>query len=266
MIESRTLNRPLVASIIIHLIIAMLFWFIVIKPPKQIQRLIEVSLIELPVFNMQELPPELEPIKPKRVRVREKMKDIPFIKPQIRQDYQEVSPKDTIPNPKQIVSLPIKMEKPLSLPVESPINKVVAEEKHDVSLPVARFPELPKTDAIIARVPAAIAPSPPVPHFAKGSSIQIEGLGKRRVKYQPMFKLPISVEEKGVSLNGSLKFWVSPDGSIDRVEVIKTFGYSEVDSLACATVYRWRFEELSEEEGDSQSSDWGVVRFRIQLN
>jgi len=243
----------------------MIFWFIVIKPPKQIQRLVEVSLIELPVFKVQEQllpPPELEQIKPKMVRARKEIRIIPPVTPPVQQNYQKLFNRDAILKPKQIVEQPIKLEKPSSLLVEQPINRV--EEKHDISLPVAHSVELPKEDAM-KKGPLDIAPSPPLPHFtAKGSSIQIEGLGSRKAKYQPMFKLPSSIEEKGVSLSGSLKFWVSSDGSIDRVEIIKTFGYSEVDSLACAAVYRWRFKELEEEQGDG--ADWGIVRFRIQLN
>lgn len=275
MIESRTLNRPLVISIIIHSAIAMIFWFIVIKPPIQIQRLIEVSLIELPVFKVQEQlpPPEIEPIKPKRVRVREKMENIPLVTPQIRQNYQKVAYVDTTPKPKQIAEQPIRIEKPLPILVEQPINRVVAEEKHPVSLPIARSSELlkPKEDTT-ARLPAAVAitPSPPSPHFVKGPSVEIEGLGNRKVKYRPLFKVPESVEDKGVSLSGALKFWVSPDGSVDRVELIKKCGSSEVDSLACTAVYRWRFEALSEEQekgdGSFQGSDWGIVRFGIHLN
>ncbi len=271
MMESRALNRPLVVSITIHIAIAMIFWFIVIKPPSQIQRLIEVSLIELPVLIVPEPTPEVEPIKPKMVRVRKEMKNIPPIKPQVRQvrqNYPEQLQGNVIPKPRQIVEQPIRVEKPSPLPVEPTTNRVVVEEKHAVSLPVARSTELqkPKEDAT-ARIPAAvaIAPSPPSPHFVKGASIQIEGLGNRKVKHRPMFMVPKSVEEKGVNLSGALKFWVSPDGSVDRVEVIKTCGSSEADSNARDTVYRWRFEELSEEQEEGRGADWGIVKFRIQL-
>ncbi|MEK7813985.1 MAG: energy transducer TonB [Candidatus Desantisbacteria bacterium] len=267
--EARALNRPLVVSIIIHLTMAMLFWFIVIKPPRQIQRLIEVSLIELPTFKVQDPPPEIESVKPKKLRMRKEMDSIPLVKPQVRQNYQQLFNRDVIPKPQQIIEQPIRIEKPSPLLVEPPTNRVVAEEKHDISLPVARSSELlkPKED-VIARVPAAvaIAPAPPAPHFAKGTSIQIEGVGNRKVKYQPMFAVPKSVEEKGVNLSGSLKFWVSPDGSVDRVEVLKTCGSSEADSNARNAVYRWRFEELSEEQERAGGSDWGAVKFRIQLN
>ncbi|MFH1096887.1 MAG: TonB family protein [Candidatus Desantisbacteria bacterium] len=258
MTKSRTLNRPLIASLSIHMIIALICWFIVIKPPKQIQRLIEVNLIELPQFNVQEqpiLPPKIEPIKPKRVRIETKTIIPQTI--QVKQNYQE--PYRT----KQIIEKPIKVDTPRPIFVSPPTDRVRIEEKPEISLPVAHL-EAPK-EIIREKYPSAIVPSSPLPFLpAKGSSVQIIGMENRRVKHRPMFKLPEWVEEKGISMSGALKFWVSTDGSIDRVEIIKTFGYSEIDSLACSAVYKWRFEELSEEQGEK--NDWAIVKFRIQLN
>ena len=258
MTRSRTLNRPLIASLSIHIIIALICWFIVIKPPKQIQRLIEINLIELPQFKVQEQPilppPRIKPIRPKMVRT--ETKTIIPQQIQVKQNYQE--PYRT----KQIVEKPIKVETSRPIFISPPTDRVRIEEKPDISLPVAHL-DAPK-EMVREKYPSAIVPAVPLPFLpAKGSSVEITGI-TRRVKHRTMFKLPKWVEEKGISMNGSIKFWVSPDGSIDRVEIFKTFGYADIDSLACSAVYKWRFEELPEEQGEK--NDCGIVKFRVQLN
>lgn len=257
MTESRTLNRPLIVSLSIHIIIAIICCFIIINPTKQIQRLIDVSLIELPQFKTQEQPPlpKLEPIIPKKVRT--EIKTIIPQKIQVKQNYQEPSVT------KQIIEKPIKVETPRPVFVSPPIDRAKVEEKPDISLPVAHLNATKETAR--EKYPTTVTSPSPLPFIpAKGSSVNITGIENRRAKHQPMFTLPKWVEEKGLSMSGSLKFCVLPDGSIDKVEIIKTFGYMEIDNLACNTVYKWRFEELPEEQ--EEKNDWGIVKFKIQLD
>jgi TonB family protein len=144
-------------------------------------------------------------------------------------------------------------------------NKVqhglVAKPTTGNSISVAKTNEVATQTITTNRVPITTSVPVTLPVAKKGSSIKIVGL-QRKVEYRPMFKLPVWVEESGKNLIGELKFWVLPDGSVDRVYVIKTFGYVQIDDLAVNTILRWRFEPLPE---GVNREDWGIVRIKIQL-
>ncbi|MDI6704449.1 MAG: TonB family protein [bacterium] len=83
----------------------------------------------------------------------------------------------------------------------------------------------------------------------------------RKILYMKKFSLPNWVEEKGISLQGRLRFLVTPNGEVFNVEVLNSFGYPEIDRLASRMLRNWRFEKLQDEE----NVQWGIVDVKIQL-
>ncbi|MEW6680296.1 MAG: energy transducer TonB [bacterium] len=93
-------------------------------------------------------------------------------------------------------------------------------------------------------------------------TLEITGeVARRAIFYQEGFKIPEWLEKKGISLEGSFKFWVLPDGSVDRATILYSFGYRELDSLAINSILRWRFASLRE----GKYEEWGIARIKIRL-
>ncbi|MEW6102849.1 MAG: energy transducer TonB [bacterium] len=93
-------------------------------------------------------------------------------------------------------------------------------------------------------------------------TLEITGeVARRAIFYQEGFKIPEWFEKKGVSLEGSFKFWVLADGSVDRATILYSFGYRELDSLAINSILRWRFASLKE----GRYEEWGIARIKIRL-
>ena len=105
-----------------------------------------------------------------------------------------------------------------------------------------------------------------LPSPEPASSVKVEVFGEvteRPVLYQKGFKIPEWVEKKGFSLSGEFRFWVLPDGSVDKVSVERSFGYPSLDSLASSAILRWRFQSLPKNMGYRE--EWGVANIRIKL-
>jgi len=76
-------------------------------------------------------------------------------------------------------------------------------------------------------------------------------------------KYPRWAEEAGVSGEVLLKFWVLPDGLVNRVEVTQTTGYSDLDEIASQAMKKWLFEPLSPQE--KQIVQWGTITLKFKL-
>jgi hypothetical protein len=100
-----------------------------------------------------------------------------------------------------------------------------------------------------------------------GLDIKITGpASKRKILHREDFTLPEWVERQGVSMEGQLKFWVLPDGSIGRVGVEKTFGslrdHHKLHSWLISVFRKWRFSPLV---GDDRK-EWGIITIKIKLD
>jgi len=60
-----------------------------------------------------------------------------------------------------------------------------------------------------------------------------------------------------------LKFWVLPDGLVNRVEVTQTTGYPDLDQIASQAMKKWLFEPLSPKE--KQIVQWGTITLKFKL-
>jgi protein TonB len=76
-------------------------------------------------------------------------------------------------------------------------------------------------------------------------------------------KYPSWAEEKGVEGEVDLKFWVSPEGMVTSVELIRTSGYPDLDSKAMEAIKKYLFSPLGKEE--DQEEQWGTITIKYTL-
>jgi hypothetical protein len=100
-----------------------------------------------------------------------------------------------------------------------------------------------------------------------GVDIKITGpVSKRRILHREEFILPEWIEKQGLSMEGRLKFWVFPDGSIGRVGIEKTFGslrdHQKLYSWLLSVFRKWRFSPLIGED----KKEWGIITIKIKLD
>lgn len=104
---------------------------------------------------------------------------------------------------------------------------------------------------------AAVLPAPP-----KKQAVEIAGpiSGRKILKsFLPVY--PEWAKRRGVEADVSLRFFVSPDGTVrDKITIEVTSGHLELDKLSMEAIRRWVFAPL-EGAGDQ----WGVVTFRFRL-
>ncbi len=74
---------------------------------------------------------------------------------------------------------------------------------------------------------------------------------------------PEWAEEAGITGEVRLRFWVSPEGRVTRVELLTTSGYPDFDSRAVEALRQYRFSELPEDE--PQETQWGTITILYRL-
>ncbi|MFQ5867833.1 MAG: TonB family protein [bacterium] len=94
--------------------------------------------------------------------------------------------------------------------------------------------------------------------FAITGPVSRRGIVRRVYPQYPRW-----AEEAGVSGEVRLKFWVLPDGLVNRVEVTQTAGYPDLDQIASQAMKKWLFESLSPQE--KQIVQWGTITLRFKL-
>ncbi|MDI6751355.1 MAG: TonB family protein [bacterium] len=227
-------------SVVFHSFLLYMASLIVIESNLKAERLLEIELLpveqkEQKIASPIKIPPKRE--RPKRIG-REKRVFIPERKvatvPKIKETVKIVAgPIDHQPAPKSV--------------------PIVSETAGDILTGTLTGVE---TDN----------PGTGIPSFEVASSIKVEVSGEvteRPVLYQKGFKIPEWVEKKGFSLTGEFRFWVLPDGSVDRVSVNRSFGYPSLDSLASSAILKWRFQSLP--KNISYREEWGVAGIKIRL-
>jgi len=94
--------------------------------------------------------------------------------------------------------------------------------------------------------------------FAIGGPVSRRGIVRRVYPQYPRW-----AEEAGVSGEVRLRFWVLPDGLVNRVEVTQTTGYPDLDQIASQAMKKWLFEPLSSQE--EQVVQWGTITLKFKL-
>ncbi|MNL83161.1 Gram-negative bacterial tonB protein [compost metagenome] len=68
----------------------------------------------------------------------------------------------------------------------------------------------------------------------------------------------------GVEGDVRLRVWVSAEGRVSRVEVVRLSGTSEMDRRAMESLKRWRFAPLP--DGTAPVTQWGEITLRFRLD
>lgn len=89
-------------------------------------------------------------------------------------------------------------------------------------------------------------------------------LGQRRIleKVQPAY--PEAARRTGVEGDVRLRVYVSAEGAVGRVDVVKYSGTPEMDKRAIEALKRWRFAPLP--EGASAGTQWGEITMHFRLD
>jgi TonB family protein len=100
---------------------------------------------------------------------------------------------------------------------------------------------------------------------AAGHGFEIGGpVGDRKILRRHLPEYPAWAEEKGISATVKIFFTVKADGTIRRsLRVVRSSGYSELDSLAKEAILAWKFSATS--ASSSTDEAWGVITFRFTL-
>ena len=213
------------SSVAIHVVLLLLIPLIRFAPP---MRFVEVSL----VAQTSVLPQDLKRVVRKKRLKRKKMKvwtpgagePVPAAKIDTTREYEIPNPEITEENQPQI-----------SDALENP--------------PV----EVPQPEKI-------------VPSFGKtsGKSFEISGpVSSRSVLRRVYPEYPRSAQEMGISGEVVIKFWVSPDGIIEKAVVEKTSGSDVLDSAATDAIKKWLFAPLG--AGERKVIQWGFLTVKFEL-
>jgi len=88
-------------------------------------------------------------------------------------------------------------------------------------------------------------------------------LGERRILYSEKPHYPDWARRIGLEAEVRFRFWVTPQGTVDRVEYITFSGSSQLDRLAEKTLRKWKFEPLP--RGVPQKDEWGIIPMSFTL-
>lgn len=95
-------------------------------------------------------------------------------------------------------------------------------------------------------------------------SFNITGpVSSRRVVRTVSPKYPAWAEEKGIEGEVEVKFWVSPEGIVNKLALVKTSGYPDFDSRAIEAVRKYLFEPVGRSE--KREDQWGTVTIKYFL-
>lgn len=89
-------------------------------------------------------------------------------------------------------------------------------------------------------------------------------LGQRRILEQHPPSYPEVAQRLGVEGDVRLRVWVSAEGRVSRVEVVRLSGTPEMDRRALESLKRWRFAPLP--EGSAPVTQWGEITLRFRLD
>ncbi|MEW5766318.1 MAG: energy transducer TonB [bacterium] len=288
MYQRQTLDTSLLISMIIHSCLALIFSFIsiqygVISPP----RIFEVAMIEIPQRTLTEeaaslsarekispptviqtLAPSLE--KGDRARGHE-IVELPRGEAVPGKIDERIVVREKVIEPKANLS-PLKGPRSLGLSMEPAIQPTSPLEKDAGEL----LPEEPQWDKTsVSRrifIPEEVGLKTSPSYEGQRESdkrgavtpfpITKGPLKGRGIRYREPINLPEEKEKEAIPRAGEFKLWVIPDGSVEKVEIERTTGDSEIDILVKKAFLKWRFEALPPSEN---RTDWGLVSVKISF-
>ncbi|MDI6736521.1 MAG: TonB family protein [bacterium] len=260
MFYNRIFERSLCVSVFFHICLAIIFFFVTFPQHLSLLKTIEISMIELPGSEQPVL--KHKPIESRRIGAIKR-------KPELKLKRTPESIKKPIVPYKPMV---VKEVKQIITPIPLPPAPVgIEKNEFHGEIPVPKGVTNTEVHHVEEGKTSQGSSIPPPNAGAKygndkettGPNIYISGpASARKALYQPKFSIPSWLEKRGQSLQGKLKIWVLPDGSVDRVEIEESFGYAEIDRLAQSSVYKWRFYKLPPHE---ERIDWGSISIAINL-
>lgn len=271
---TRRLDISLIISTIIHALIAFILFFFTVSHHPPLPKFIEVSLLELPSTPLTE---EINIESPKKEKIYKKTRikrirvEIGKQKPQLETSKREVLASRVQPGLENKEQINKRIDTAPQLPQDGGL-KYEGRSSGDIPF----VPPAPKQGLIKEGSQEGnktnISDIEPQKDSEIGKGEKIENhdpylyitgpASSRKAIYKPNFCIPKWLEEKGQSLIGRFRFWVLPNGEVDRVIIEQTFGDARVDNLAVSTLSRWRFYKLPPDE---TRIDWGIVTIKIRL-
>ncbi len=260
MFYNRIFERSLGISISFHICLAIIFFFVTFPQHLPILKTIEISMIELPGSKEPVL--KHKPIQRKRIGAIKRKQELKLKK------TPESIKKPIVPYKPMVVKEVKEIITPIPFP---PVSAGIEKNEFHGEIPVPKgvtnaevhHVEEGKTSQGISIPPPNAGTKYGDDKETTGHYTQISGpASARKALYQPKFNIPAWLEKRGQSLQGKLKIWVLPDGSVDRVEIEESFGYAEIDRLAQSSLYKWRFGKLPSYE---ERIDWGIATIAINL-
>ncbi len=88
-------------------------------------------------------------------------------------------------------------------------------------------------------------------------------VARRKLIRKVIPQYPAWAKEKGIEGNVSLKFWVSPAGTVSEVELLLTSGFPDFDARAIRALRSYLFAPLAKEK--EQKTQWGTITIRYSL-
>lgn len=241
----------IIGSLIIHGVFLFLSSYIYVgKIPQQEERIIEVSLVSIPPVFKKEVV-----FIPKKVKIKG-----PVI-PSVRSESPPLKwkPKRDVRQPAEDETPPLRWQPKMLIPKEAGAKKEEGKAFQGPKLDIANtYGEIQVGGE--GKGIEGIGTG----EGGEGAPLSLEITGevaRRAIFYSEGFEVPEWLEKKGISVEGRFKFWVLPDGSVDRVVTLHSFGYRELDSLAINAILRWRFCSLKK----GTYEEWGIARIKIKL-
>ena len=97
-----------------------------------------------------------------------------------------------------------------------------------------------------------------------GKVMGIQGpVGERKIVFSQLPTYPAWAKQQGIEGDVLLKFWVSPEGLVSNVEILRFSGFRDFDERAARSLRNWRFEPLAMDE--ARVEQWGTVPFKFRL-
>jgi len=241
--------------------LGVIFFFITFSHQLPIFKIIEISIVKLPEKE------EVNVLKPKPIVQKRRISGVSEEKPKIKETHKPVKKPIVVAAKPKVIQEVKEIITPNTIP---PTSMGLKKNEFVGEIPVTKgIPDegttqtVEKDGAQISSIPASMGETKGSEEESSGPYVYISGpASKRKALYQPKFKLPYWLEKTGQSLQGKLNIWVLPDGSVDKVEIEKSFGYAEIDRLAQSTLYKWRFYKLPP---DDKRTELGIVTITIRL-
>lgn len=215
-------------------------WESKIKDPTP---LVSVDYIEVPIPIENPAPPQVfGPIEEKPT-----YSELPTFR--VKESFSPILlPKQNRPKPELISSLPsIKLNREKPIPPPKIIKIAQLPKSPDpVPLPVVKNQKAPQ----ILEIP-------------EGKS-EITGPLKDRKIQRPFYpRYPSWAKEQNIEASVSISFMVSPKGDVlKNMRVVRTSGYSKLDTLAMSALKKWKFSPLQK----STENQSGIITFRFLLD